>query len=209
MEPQVPSGYLRVHGLIPCTRANGPGERIGLWLQGCLLRCPGCHNPETHSFAGGSLRRIPELAEEIIGIASGNPGLEGLTVSGGEPLHQAAGLRQLLEILRKNLSPSFTYGLFTGYSIPEILYEKVARVNESTPGLYWDPFMLQKLVNSFDFVVAGRYVERLRVMDGLISSSNQQLYLPTGRYKREDFGDPVLEVLVENNGQVYVTGFGL
>lgn len=30
------------------TRANGPGVRLGIWVQGCTRNCPGYINPETH-----------------------------------------------------------------------------------------------------------------------------------------------------------------
>jgi anaerobic ribonucleoside-triphosphate reductase activating protein len=42
-------GLNRVH--FPVT-ALGPGRRIGIWLQGCLIRCPGCMSLDTWAPAG-------------------------------------------------------------------------------------------------------------------------------------------------------------
>ena len=39
---------LRLHGFLPRSRANGPGWRSVVWVQGCSLGCPGCFNPQTH-----------------------------------------------------------------------------------------------------------------------------------------------------------------
>ncbi|MFR3895629.1 MAG: 4Fe-4S cluster-binding domain-containing protein, partial [Merdibacter sp.] len=32
-----------------------------LWTQGCPHHCPGCHNPQTHDPAGGTLYAVDEL----------------------------------------------------------------------------------------------------------------------------------------------------
>jgi anaerobic ribonucleoside-triphosphate reductase activating protein len=37
-----------IHGIIPMSQANGPGERFTVWTQGCSRGCPGCFNPATH-----------------------------------------------------------------------------------------------------------------------------------------------------------------
>jgi hypothetical protein len=37
-----------IHGILPASRANGPGERFTVWTQGCSRGCPGCFNPATH-----------------------------------------------------------------------------------------------------------------------------------------------------------------
>src|SRR3972149_712339 len=46
---------LRLHALLPRSRANGPGMRAVIWFQGCTRGCPGCFNPETHA-SGSRLR---------------------------------------------------------------------------------------------------------------------------------------------------------
>ncbi len=69
----------RVHAVEPRSRANGPGERFVVWLQGCTLGCAGCFNPLTHDAAGGSAIAIDELVARM----AATRGIEGLTLSGG------------------------------------------------------------------------------------------------------------------------------
>src|SRR6185503_15645618 len=88
---------LKLHAMLPQSRANGPGTRFVIWFQGCTLACPKCFNPITHPDA-------PKLSITIEGliaqIKSVEAQIEGLTISGGEPLQQAAGLLGLLRQLR-------------------------------------------------------------------------------------------------------------
>lgn len=86
---------------------DGPGIRTTLFFQGCPLRCPWCHNPESQKMPG----KIP--AEEMDGLVpmlmaeiekdrifyddSGG----GTTFSGGEPLSQPELLFRLLDQCRK------------------------------------------------------------------------------------------------------------
>ena len=65
---------------------DGPGLRLTVFLQGCTLNCPECHNPRTHALDGGELASVDELVHQI----KSNPLLKGLTLSGGEPFLQAA-----------------------------------------------------------------------------------------------------------------------
>ena len=34
---------------------DGEGITVSVWTQGCPHHCPGCHNPETWNFNGGTL----------------------------------------------------------------------------------------------------------------------------------------------------------
>ena len=52
-----------------------------IFTQGCHHHCPGCHNPQTHDFAGGHYIDI----EEILAMIDENPLLDGVTFSGGDP----------------------------------------------------------------------------------------------------------------------------
>ena len=54
-----------IHAIEPRSRANGPGVRFVVWLQGCTLGCPGCFNPSTHAAAGG---RELDLASLDFGV---------------------------------------------------------------------------------------------------------------------------------------------
>ena len=77
--------------------ALGPGRRIGLWLQGCALACPGCVSQDTWAFAEDQRLPLPLLLAWCQEIASTS--LEGVTISGGEPFAQPEALLALLEAL--------------------------------------------------------------------------------------------------------------
>jgi len=81
----------RVH--FPVT-ALGPGDRLGVWLQGCPLACAGCMSLDTWDPTGG----VELTVEQLVGMwrDAGAAGAQGVTISGGEPLAQAAALTALL-----------------------------------------------------------------------------------------------------------------
>ena len=45
---------------------DGEGIRTVIWTQGCIHNCPGCHNPQTHSFDDGFELDIEEV-KNILG----------------------------------------------------------------------------------------------------------------------------------------------
>lgn len=77
--------------------ALGPGRRIGLWLQGCALACPGCVSRNTWTFAEDQSLPLSVLLSWCQQVAP--TGLEGVTISGGEPFAQPEALLALLEAL--------------------------------------------------------------------------------------------------------------
>ena len=90
-----------VHTIISASNSHGPGMRFTLWVQGCSRRCKGCFNPQTWPLSGaGSYMSIKEIADLIP-----KKGIEGITVSGGEPFDQADELEALLkEAHRRDLN---------------------------------------------------------------------------------------------------------
>ena len=84
------SDGVNVAAFLPRSRANGPGERAVVWVQGCPRPvCPGCWNPAFLDVNHEATRvSVPDLAARILAL----DGLDGVTFSGGEPFHQAAAL---------------------------------------------------------------------------------------------------------------------
>jgi pyruvate formate lyase activating enzyme len=80
-----------VHSWELVTAVDGPGTRLTIFLAGCALRCQYCHNPDTWDINHGTdtalndLRALISRYEKIMTVTGG-----GVTVSGGEPLLQAA-----------------------------------------------------------------------------------------------------------------------
>src|SRR5947209_16431848 len=104
---------LRLHRFLPQTRAEGPGLRACIWVQGCPIRCPGCAVPWTWPEEGGEIVDAEEIARHIVT----GPPVEGVTFLGGEPFAQAAALAELAGSVRRHGLSIMT---FTGYTIEAI-----------------------------------------------------------------------------------------
>jgi len=76
---------VNVAHMVERCRVLGPGIRFVLWAQGCLLRCPGCHNPQFQPFVSRIWLHVETLAHIVLQV----PDIEGLTLVGGEPFFQA------------------------------------------------------------------------------------------------------------------------
>jgi anaerobic ribonucleoside-triphosphate reductase activating protein len=172
---------LRVHAIEPRSRANGPGARTVVWVQGCTLGCAGCFNPSTH-VDGGTAMTVDEIMAQVPADA------DGLSLSGGEPLQQAAAIVPLLDAARaRNLSTL----AFSGYTREEIA------------ALPHGPDVLARL----DVLIDGRYVAAERLATGLRGSANQRILLLTERYTRGDVeATPTAEIRIAPTGELILTG---
>ncbi len=142
---------LRVLRVIDGTSVDGPGLRTSIYLAGCDHRCPGCHNPQSWDFAGGTPMTVDRLVD-IIAEADFD-----VTLSGGDPLYQLDGVIELarrVKALGKNL------WCYTGFTYEEILAdERLSRV------LPW-----------IDTLVDGPFVQALRDPELIFrGSSNQRI----------------------------------
>lgn len=104
---------LRIAGTVNDSIVDGTGIRFTIFTQGCPHHCRGCHNPETHDFNGGKVIYTAELLEKI----KGNPLLDGVTFSGGEPFMQADALADLAVEIKKLGLNIITY---TGFTFEEL-----------------------------------------------------------------------------------------
>lgn len=92
----------KIHSFESMGAVDGPGLRFVIFLQGCVMRCAYCHNPDSWDFDGGKEYSVEECVKEVLKYKSyyGNTG--GVTVSGGEPLCQIDFVIELFSRL-KNL----------------------------------------------------------------------------------------------------------
>ena len=114
---------IRIAGVVRDSIVDGPGLRLTLFVQGCPHHCPGCHNPQTHDPAGGSLCPPSRILEEL----DKNPLLAGLTLSGGEPVEQA---EALLPLARAVAARGKNLCLYSGYT-----FEQLCKMQEQRPAL--------------------------------------------------------------------------
>ena len=184
------TGSLRLHAIEPRSRANGPGARFVVWFQGCTLGCPGCFNPTTHDAGAGKTVELDDVIDQLGRAArDGRTGrIQGLSLSGGEPLQQPAAARALLDAAR---ALGLSTLAFSGYTIDEI---------RALPG---GPDVLDRL----DVLIDGRYVSGDRLATGLRGSANQRIRLLTDRYALADVeATPVAEIRIGPTGDVILTG---
>ena len=191
-----------VHAIMPASRANGPGLRCVVFVQGCNLDCPGCWNPRSHAFHGPELA-IETILAEVLHFRR-QYSLDGVTFSGGEPMQQADDLAELLQELRSAL-PTLSLGMFTGYSEKELetgRYFTRHGGDRDRRRALWRSIRCQ-----LDFAVMGRF-NRLQPSDApMRSSANQILRLFRGRYRESDFGEQTVEITIAANGLTRTTGF--
>lgn len=105
---------IRIAGIMRESIVDGPGIRFAVFCQGCPHDCPGCHNPETHDFAGGTEVSVERLLKEF----DKNPLLAGVTFSGGEPMCQAEGFAALGRGIKER---GKTITIYSGYTLEQLL----------------------------------------------------------------------------------------
>ena len=177
---------VRVAALLPRSRANGPGLRAVLWVQGCPFRCPGCFNPAFLPFAGGAEMPADELAARLLA----DPAIEGVSLSGGEPFAQAPALALVAERVR---AAGKGVLIFTGFD--------AAALQASTNAA------IRRLLATADLLVAGPYRNDRPCRHPLLASANQELVFLTDRYRNTDFGRRRTEFRIGAGGEVTITGF--
>ena len=144
----------------------GYGRRLGVWMQGCGRRCPGCISPELQPPEGGTEIGI----SEIEALMEGREPVDGLTVSGGEPFDQPEGLLALVRWFAD------TYGddilIYTGYTL-----EELHGMNSGT---------VEEILTAVSVLVDGSYVEENNDGIGLRGSSNQRIHVMKNRNRYSD-----------------------
>lgn len=91
----------RVHSFQTMGAVDGPGLRFVVFMQGCPLRCAYCHNPDTWQFADGESYTVEQIMQKVRRFAPYIKKTGGVTVTGGEPLAQAAFITALFAALKR------------------------------------------------------------------------------------------------------------
>ena len=90
----------RIHSVQTLGTVDGPGVRFVAFLQGCPLRCGCCHNPDTWALDGGTETDVVDLVAKVCRYRGYFGAEGGITLSGGEPLLQAAFVREVFALCR-------------------------------------------------------------------------------------------------------------
>jgi anaerobic ribonucleoside-triphosphate reductase activating protein len=145
----------------------GAGTRAGVWVQGCTIGCDGC-------LARDTWPSRPELAVPVTDVLAWLAGLDGpvdgVTISGGEPLQQPGPVAELVAgIAAWRGDRDVDILLYTGYP-----WSRAARHDD--------------VLAHCDAVVAGPYVERRNAGDPPLRGSTNQRIVPLTVLGRRRYG---------------------
>ena len=123
---------------------DGEGLRAVIWTQGCPHGCPGCHNPQTHPFDGGTSVASEILLKQL----KAHFYLDGVTFSGGEPMAQAAACGELAQAVHQLGMNVWCYTGYTWEALMEAKDPDQRAFLEQIDVLIDGPFLLaQKSLN--------------------------------------------------------------
>ena len=142
------------------SHALGPGCRYVIWTQGCQRHCQGCLTPESQPLSGGVEVSVEALAADIIL----NAYIDGITISGGEPMLQAGALAAVLQQVHKH-RPELSVIVYTGATFETLEENSTA----------------MELLEHVDILIDGEYVESKNDGQGIRGSSNQRIIPITNR----------------------------
>ncbi|WP_037050865.1 anaerobic ribonucleoside-triphosphate reductase-activating protein [Psychromonas sp. SP041] len=105
----------------PIDVLNGEGTRCILFVSGCIHNCKGCYNQSTWSPDAGELF-TEQLADQIIkDLNDQRIKKQGLTLSGGDPLHPA-NVAEVLKLVKrvKTECVAKDIWMWTGYLLADL-----------------------------------------------------------------------------------------
>lgn len=182
----LPKDTLNIAEIVEKTKVCGPGERFAIWVQGCKLGCKGCWNKEMQPIEIKQLWHVNKLYEKIIST----DGIEGITISGGEPLYQSSAILKVVKKLKEN---GLTAMLYTGFEVEEI-----------------DDPIANELVHISDIVIYGRYLEEERTTSlKWRGSKNQKIVFNNKEYKlRFELleTEDEIEIHMDETGKIKILG---
>lgn len=180
--------FLNVAKTVRTTSALGLGRRAAIWLQGCLLHCQGCISPEWIPDIPARQVSPEELAEQLLL----NPEIQGVSVSGGEPMLQAAGLARMIRYARARRELDVI--CFTGCS-----YAALKAFPTGTG--------VQAFLEEIDLLIDGPFIKDLSLDIGLRGSTNQRFIKLSDRFKDIDFENSPrrLELIIQGD-QAFLIG---
>lgn len=154
---------MRIAGIVNDSIVDGPGLRLAIFAQGCPHHCPGCHNPESHDFAGGS----DMDTEKIIARMDANPLLDGITLTGGEPFEQPEACRILADAAHAR---GLNVWAYSGYTFEQLCaVPEKRRLLEACDVLVDGPFLLEE--RSLDLRFRGSKNQRVLKVSEMLAGS--------------------------------------
>ena len=150
---------MKYESITTCDVANGEGLGVVLWVSGCDIHCPGCHNQETWDPETGHL--FTKQVEEKLFNELSRPEITRLTLSGGHPLMPCnrKDVKLLIKDVKSKFKNKIKIWLYTGYTYDNSMEKEV-----------------KEICDMCDIVVDGSYVEELKDISlKFRGSSNQRI----------------------------------
>lgn len=145
---------MNISGIVYDSVVDGEGIRNVIFVSGCLHKCKGCHNPQTWDFNYG-YEFTQEIQNKFIEKCKENPMLNGITISGGDPIYNSKELIPFLKKYKKE-NPTHTIWLYTGFK--------------------WEEIEDNEILKLIDILVDGEYIEKYKdVTLAFRGSSNQRI----------------------------------
>lgn len=137
----------------------GPGNRLVLWTRGCSKHCKNCANPELWDTSNAKNVKVKDIEQIIINIHNDTP-IDGITISGGDPLEQ---MEEILELVKRVKVIVQDILVYTGYTVSELERN-------------WDKSIIRKMKELISVLIDGAYIEELNDKAlSLRGSSNQNI----------------------------------
>ena len=161
----------------PVDIANGPGERVSLFVSGCTHRCKGCFNEEAWDFQFG--KPFTEEVQKQLLSSLDHDYIEGLTLLGGEPMEPSnqESLLPFIKAVREHL-PGKTIWCFTGYDFEKDILGKMMKTSAVT----------RELIPLFDVMVDGKFVAEKKNLSLKFRGSENQRVLNVKKSLEEGRG---------------------
>ena len=160
---------MKIAGFYDESISNGIGWRAVLFVSGCPHNCPGCHNQLSQDYNYGEDFNEKEIIERI----KENSILNGVTISGGEPLcpENITEVNNFIKDLKKE-KPNFDVWCYTGYTFEQLK----ARDDDVTANT----------LESIDVLVDGRFILERKDPEIKFRGSDNQRILDVKESLREN-----------------------
>lgn len=158
--------HINYHNITHDDMNNGDGLRVVLWLSGCSHHCFNCQNHQTWDPDSGIL--FDESAKQEIFNELSKDYISGITLSGGDPLHEnnLSDVLSLVKEIRHSFPPK-TIWLYTGFRIRVVNMSNYPSWDNyfetedvDMKGVYYS--MRSEILNSTDVIVDGEYIDEQR-----------------------------------------------
>jgi len=164
---------MNLGGIIYDSVVDGDGIRNTIFVSGCLHKCKSCQNPQTWDFNYGYPFTY-ELQESFIEECKENIMLDGITISGGDPIYSYKDLIPFLTKYKEK-NPTHTIWLYTGFRFEEIKENPILKY--------------------IDVLVDGEYINELKDLTLRFRGSSNQRIIDVQKSLKQN---KIIEYIGEN-----------